>query len=47
MSQDGDNLPSNKKEEQGPLDWVIDLAPLLTLILHFLELILKIAGVIK
>ncbi|MCL2011140.1 MAG: hypothetical protein FWG71_11440 [Synergistaceae bacterium] len=36
-----------KKEEQGPLAKVLRLAPLLNLALHFLELILKIIGVVK
>ena len=51
MPNGGDNLPElekeHKKEEQGPLARVIYLAPLLALILQFLELILKILGVIN
>jgi hypothetical protein len=46
MSKDEDQLPDNKKEEQGQLSKVLVLAPLLALILQFLELILKLLGVI-
>jgi hypothetical protein len=47
MSQDRDGLPSNKKEGQGPLHRVNNLAPLLDVVLQFLELLLKVFGVIK
>ena len=50
MPEGSDNLPERderKKEEQGPLSRVINLAPLLTLILQLLEFALKIIGVIK
>jgi hypothetical protein len=47
MSKDGDRLPDNKKEEQGILAKVINLAPLCALVLQFLELILKLLGVIN
>jgi hypothetical protein len=47
MSKDRGDLSSDKKEEQGPLSKVLDLAPLLTLILQILELLLKVLGVIK
>jgi hypothetical protein len=47
MSEDGSRLSSDKTEERGPLAKVIDLAPLLTLILEFLELLLKIFKVIN
>jgi hypothetical protein len=47
MNEDN-HLPNNKKEEQdSPLTKVIGLAPLLTLILQLLELILKLLGVIN
>jgi hypothetical protein len=47
MNRDN-HLPDNKKEEQdSPLTKVIGLAPLLTLILQILELILKVCGVIN
>ena len=42
-----ERLPSGKKEERDPLTTVLRLAPLLSLILQFLELLLKISGVIK
>jgi hypothetical protein len=43
----GKHYRSDKKEEQGFLDRMTTLAPLLHLILHLLEVILKICGVIK
>ena len=46
MSKDTDRRPDDKKEEQGTLAKVVYLAPLITLILQFLELLLKILGVI-
>jgi hypothetical protein len=47
MSEDKSDLSSDKKEEQGPLGKVIDLAPLIALILQALELILKVLGMIE
>ncbi|MDR1579088.1 MAG: hypothetical protein LBS35_01925 [Synergistaceae bacterium] len=50
MSKDGNGLPGKEKEEKGTLSKVISLAPLLAVILQFLELILsilKIFGVIR
>jgi hypothetical protein len=47
MRKRKERLPDSKKEEQGPLSTVLILAPLLALILQFLELILKICGVIN
>jgi hypothetical protein len=50
LSDDNDRLPdkSGKKEEQDPtLAKVVSLAPLLSLILQLLELLLKLFGVIK
>jgi hypothetical protein len=41
-----DRLPKSKKEEQGTLARVIYHAPLLSLLLQLLEIILKWAGVI-
>jgi hypothetical protein len=46
MPNGRDRLPG-KTEEQGPLSKVIDLAPLFSLVLQILELILKICGVIN
>ncbi|MDR3076761.1 MAG: hypothetical protein LBU26_05625 [Synergistaceae bacterium] len=40
-------LPRDKAEEQGRLSRLNNLAPLLTVILRLLELILKIFGVIR
>jgi hypothetical protein len=45
MSKDEDRLPG-KKEEQGPLAKVIDLAPLFELVIRILELVLKILRII-
>jgi hypothetical protein len=42
-----ERLPESKKEEQDTLSRVIYLAPLLTLVLQLLELVLKILGVIN
>jgi hypothetical protein len=42
-----ERLPERKKEEQGHLSKVLRLAPLLTLALQLLELLLKICGVIN
>ena len=49
MSDDGrDSLSGNETEERGPLlHRVLSLVPLLTLILEFLELILRIFKVIN
>ncbi len=47
MPQGRDDLPGNKKEEQGCLTTMVALVPLLTLILQILELTLKILGWIK
>jgi hypothetical protein len=49
MSEDTGSLPdkSNKKEEQGLLAKVKDLAPLFELIIRILELLLKIFRVIS
>jgi hypothetical protein len=47
MSEDKASLSGDEKEEQGLLTKVITLAPLLTLILQFLELLFKILGVTK
>jgi hypothetical protein len=46
MPNDRDRLPDNK-EEQDTVARVVFLAPLLALILQFLELMLKIFGVIR
>ena len=46
MPKGADRRPGNKEEEQDTLTKVIYLAPLITLILQFLELLLKILGVI-
>ena len=46
MSRDRDSLPG-KKEEQGPLAKVMNLAPLLDLIIRILELILKVLRIIN
>jgi hypothetical protein len=46
MSKDRDRLP-DKNEEQGPLTTMASLAPLLSLVLQLLELLLKLFGVIK
>jgi hypothetical protein len=42
-----DRLPDKKEEEQDHLAKVVSLAPLATLVLQILELILKIFGVIN
>ncbi|MDR1516038.1 MAG: hypothetical protein LBS45_10095 [Synergistaceae bacterium] len=48
MSRDKDHLPNNKKAAQETrLTKVVFLAPLLSVILQFLELILKLLGVIQ
>jgi hypothetical protein len=47
MPNGGNGLPGNKKEEQDHLAKVVNLAPLFAVILQFLELILKILGVIR
>jgi hypothetical protein len=47
MLKGRDRLPKSKKEEQGLLSKVVDLAPLLSLLLQLLEIILKWAGVIN
>jgi hypothetical protein len=47
MSKDGNGLPGNKKEEQDRLAKVVSLAPLFAVILQFLELVLKLLGVIR
>ena len=51
MPDGEDNLPERderKKEEQGPiLRKLVYLAPLLTLIIQFLEFTLKMIGVIR
>ncbi|MDR1943828.1 MAG: hypothetical protein LBQ19_03305 [Synergistaceae bacterium] len=46
MPKGKDNLPDNK-EEQDHLSRALALAPLLTVFLQFLELLLKIIGVIR
>jgi hypothetical protein len=46
MPNGRDRLPG-KNEEQGLLSKVIDLAPLFSLVLQLLELILKLLGVIN
>jgi hypothetical protein len=46
MPKGADRRPGNKEEEQDTLDKVIYLAPLITLILQILELLLRILGVI-
>jgi hypothetical protein len=46
MPNGRDRLPG-KNEEQDPLTKVIGLAPLFSLVLQILELILKICGVIN
>jgi hypothetical protein len=47
LSEDKSSLSSDKKEEQGPLAKVLDLAPLIALILQALELVLKVLRVIE
>ena len=47
MSKDRGRLPESKNEEQDRLAKVVSLAPLLTLVLQLLELLLKILGVIN
>jgi hypothetical protein len=47
MPNGGNGLPGNKKEEQGTLSKVVTLALLFAVVLQFLELILKILGVIR
>jgi hypothetical protein len=47
MSKDRNGLPGNKKEEQDHLSKVVALAPLFAVVLQFLELLLKILGVIR
>jgi hypothetical protein len=44
---DRERLSGNETEERGPLSRVLILVPLLTLILEFLELVLKIFKVIN
>jgi hypothetical protein len=39
--------PDNNKEEQGLLSKAVAYAPLLTLVLQILELVLKLCGVIN
>lgn len=46
MPQGRDNLPGNKKEEQGLLPKVAILVPLLSLIIQILELALKFLKII-
>ncbi len=46
MPQGKDDLPGNKKEEQGRLS-TVDLVPLLALIFQILEFLLKILGWIE
>jgi hypothetical protein len=47
MSEDDESrLSGNKKEEQGPLSKVCALAPLISLIIQILELLLRVLGVI-
>jgi hypothetical protein len=45
--EDRERLPGNEEEQDSKLTRAISLAPLFTLILQILELILKICGVIK
>jgi hypothetical protein len=48
MSRDKDHLPDNKRAEQeNPLTKVVFLAPLLAVVFQFLELILKLLGIIR
>jgi hypothetical protein len=47
MSKDTDRRPSDKKEERDHLAKVVYLAPLVTVILQLLDLILKLFGVIR
>jgi hypothetical protein len=48
MSKDNEkHLSSDKKEERGPLSQATSLAPLLTVILQALELLLRLLGVIR
>ena len=46
MPRGTDRLP-DKKEERGPLTKVLILAPLFSVILQILELLLKIFGIIQ
>jgi hypothetical protein len=49
LSDDNDRLPdkSDKKEEQGTLTKVVNLAPLFELVIRVLELTLKILRIIN
>jgi hypothetical protein len=47
MPKGEDRRPDDKTEERDPLARVVFLAPLFALILQFLELLLKAAGVIE
>jgi hypothetical protein len=48
MSRDKDRLPDNKRAEQDTmLAKVVYLAPLLSLVLQLLELVLKLLGVLN
>ena len=47
MPDGRDRLPESKKEEQGQLAMVINLAPPLDLVIRILELILKILHIIN
>jgi hypothetical protein len=47
MSEQDENHLSDVTEERGPLARVKSLAPLLSLILQALELLLKVLGIIK
>jgi hypothetical protein len=47
MPDGRERLPENKKEEQDRLTKVVSLAPLFALALQFLELILRLFGVIN
>jgi hypothetical protein len=47
MPDGRERLPESKKEEQDHLAKVVSLAPLLTLALQFLELVLRLLGVIN